>query len=215
MPWNITASLQGSRLGSASSIPRPFDSEEFSSQHQLNAMGRSYGRLASVSPLARRSRLGDPSNHERLSSLSIARGDFFDDEGPVTNFNLEGDVHHGQDYDLMFDDYQQVPEREPIGKQHTSKIQNILPSLNTEEINFFTFMEAHLVAIQPSAAIVFSNLLPPDTTSKVVATKGLIHLLTFATNGVVKIEQNAELLHHQDGDEETVDFSEIFISINL
>ena len=209
MPWNITASLQGSRLGSASSFPRPFDSEEFSSQHQLNAMGQPYGRLASVSPLAGRSRFGDPSNHERLSSLSIARGGLFDDESPVTNFNLGGGAHHGQDYDPMFADYQQVPEH------YTPKIQNILPSLNAEEINFFTFMEAHLVAIRPSAAIAFSNLLSPNTTSKVVATQGLIHLLTFATNGVVKIEQNAELLHHKDGDDETVDFSEIFISINL
>ncbi|KKA18397.1 Rad21/Rec8 N terminal domain protein, partial [Rasamsonia emersonii CBS 393.64] len=64
MPWNITASIQGSIHGSASS--RPFESMELSSRGQLGGFSRFGGRFINSSPLAGRGLAVDRVGHDRL-----------------------------------------------------------------------------------------------------------------------------------------------------
>jgi hypothetical protein len=214
MPWNITASLQGSHFGSASSIPRPFDSAGSSAHLQVSALSRFGSRFPSASPLAGRGGFIDTASYERMSSLSIAEGDFFDGD-PFINLDLDDEVLHGQDNDPMFGHRQDPTRDENVGKHYSSQTHKTPASLSVEDRNFFTFVDLHIKSVQPMAALAFSNLLPPDTTTKAVATQGLIHLLTLATNSILKIDQSSELLLHIDGDEERVEFDEIFISIEL
>lgn len=176
MPWNITASLQGSVAGS-SSVPRPFDSFDLSSRRYNRGLGRPGSRFSSASPLARR---GLPQNlfgHDSLSSLSLRDfGDFHDDD--------LGGFLYGTGSDGF---------AEPNDNAFESQI--TLASLDNNDRNFLDFLQTR---VQNSKAgkgspgiqkIAFSELLPPASTSRAVATQALLHVLTLATKDVIHVSQ--------------------------
>lgn len=173
MPWNITASLQGSVAGS-SSVPRPFDAYDLSSRRHNRGLGRPGSRFSSASPLARR---GLPQNlfgHDSLSSLSLRDfGEFQDDD--------LGDFLHGAGSDGI---------AEPNDNAFESQI--TLASLDNNDRNFLDFLQTRVQSSKDdkgSQKIAFSELLPPASTSRAVATQALLHVLTLATKDVIQVSQ--------------------------
>ncbi|KAJ5787597.1 hypothetical protein N7457_002587 [Penicillium paradoxum] len=205
MPWNITASIQSSRqrhrLGSAS---------EVSSQGRK---GRS--RLASASPLANRGYLAgqDQLNLELL-------GDFGDDMDLTRYLEEELATDRGN--------------ISSISRGKRSALERVKATLDRESLNFIDFMKTKMGAISdgkagnteesPHSSIAspiagrlgqttFATLLPPESTTRAVATQALMNVLTLATKGVLHV--------HQDGyiDESTewevhYRYGEIFLRLS-
>lgn len=176
MPWNVTASLQGSVAGS-SSVSRPFEGFDLSSRRYSRGLGRPGSRFSSASPLARRGLPQDLFGHDSLSSLSLRDfGDFHDDD--------IGHLLHGAGSDGF---------AEPNDNAFESQI--TLASLDNNDRNFLTFLK---IRVQNSKVgkgspgiqkIAFSELLPATSTSRAVATQALLHVLTLATKDVVQVSQ--------------------------
>ncbi|KAJ6151198.1 hypothetical protein N7470_007792 [Penicillium chermesinum] len=61
--------------------------------------------------------------------------------------------------------------------------------LDRESANFFEFLRGRLEEAD-GGQLCFSELLPPGSTSAVVATQGLMDVLTLATKGLLKVEQD-------------------------
>ena len=205
MPWNITLSIQGSRHGSsAPSLPGPFDSVDSSSRRQLVGLGRIGHRLASSSPLASRGLLFDPSRLDRRSLLSIF-GNESDDLDTLGDFTL--DSYYGEEH---IDD---VVGAEPESRSNQA-LQSVGPNamdpkavaafqlrvstLDQDSKNFLEFVNNGVRSLSseqaPAAAIsnneiTFSRLLPPETTSRAVATQGLMHILTLTTRDILTVRQ--------------------------
>lgn len=168
MPWNITASLQGSVAGSSTV-----------SRHYYGGLGRPGSRFPSASPLAGRSLRRDIFGHDSLSSLSLKDfGDFHDDE-------LDGFVGEGTS--------EAPAERSKFESQLT------VSSLDDTDRNFLDFLHARAQSVKASGEgvgspgsrkIAFSQLLPPDSTSRAVATQALMHVLTLATKDMLQVSQS-------------------------
>lgn len=176
MPWNITASLQGSVVGS-SSVPRPFDAYDLSSRPYNRGLGRPGSRFSSASPLARR---GLPQNlfgHDSLSSLSLRDfGEFHDDD--------LGDILHGAGSDGFAE-----------ANDNAFESQITLASLDNNDRNFLDFLQTRVQNSRTDKRspgvqkIAFSELLPQASTSRAVATQALLQVLTLATKDVIQISQ--------------------------
>lgn len=171
MPWNITASLQGSVAGS-SSIPRPFDSFDRSSRRHFGRSNRLAGRFANLSPLAGRGLRQVLSGHDRLSSLSL---DGFDD----LNDNEMG-AYMGEDVALAHGDYEEPGAAET---------QETVSSLGHDDRNFFDFLESRAQGQTHAQKMSFSSIFPAESTSRSVATQALMHVLTLATKNVIRVSQ--------------------------
>jgi meiotic recombination protein REC8 len=171
MPWNITASLQGSIRG-----------QRFGSISGSSARPR--GRLTSASPLAGRNY---PDGRERHSSLSIPNiGDDLDEleQLDITQY-LEGEL---------------APDNEDISTitaRRKSMIDRITSMLDTESLNFFEFIQMKLDETKSESTftkpgvIAFSELLPPTETTRIVAAHGFMNVLTLATKGVLAVSQES------------------------
>lgn len=175
MPWNITASLQGSVAGS-SSVPRPFDSYDLSSRRYQRGLGKPGSRFSSASPLARR---GLPQNlfgHDSLSSLSLR------DFGDVHDDDLGDFIGAGSD-----------GFAEPNDNALESQV--TLASLDNNDRNFLDFLQTRVQCSKTEQGspgvqkIAFSELLPPVSTSRAVATQALLHVLTLATKDLIQVSQ--------------------------
>ncbi|CAG8890451.1 unnamed protein product [Penicillium egyptiacum] len=204
MPWNITASIQSSR-----------QRHRFGSVSELSSQGRkARSRLTSASPLAGRSYLAGQDRH----SLELL-GDFGDDLD-LTRY-LEGEL---------------ATDRENISSLSPSKrsaLERVKSTLDRESLNFIEFMKSKMGtandgkagnapspnsnASSPVAArlgqTTFASLLPPESTTRAVATQALMNVLTLATKGVMHV--------HQDGyiDESTewavrYRYGEIFLRLS-
>lgn len=167
MPWNVSASLQGSIRG-----------QRFGSVSGSSARPR--GRLTSASPLAGRSYAD---GRERHSSLSIPNaGDDLDEleQLDITQY-LEGEL---------------APDNEDISTitaRRKSMLVRIRSTLDTESLNFLDFIqtkldETKLTSTTPGR-IAFSELLPPAETTCTVAAHGFMNVLTLATKGVLAVSQ--------------------------
>ncbi|RJE26358.1 Rad21 Rec8 [Aspergillus sclerotialis] len=219
MPWNITASIQSSRHGSSaapafrglgsiggelSSGSRPQDAMA------LAGLIRSRNRLTSASPLAGR---GFPFDMENLhiagNEGDLELGDFdldlylqseLDPERHTVSASAEGSAA--------------VSLRRAGGlRKLDARERKILTSnLDQESLNFLEFLNPKTGALPADAAskdgetqevtgdiphgdatlsseIAFSTLLPPEKTSRVVATNALMHVLTLATKGLLTVRQ--------------------------
>ncbi|KAJ5166250.1 uncharacterized protein N7482_005031 [Penicillium canariense] len=167
MPWNITASLQGSLRG-----------QRFGSISGSSARPR--GHLTSASPLAGRSYLD---GRERLSSLSIPNpGDDLDDLEQLDIMQyLEGEL---------------APDNEDISTitaRRKSILESITAMLDQESLNFFEFIKTKLDDAKAtsitSGRITFSELLPPVETTRNIAAHGFMNVLTLATKGILAVSQ--------------------------
>ncbi|PGG97935.1 hypothetical protein AJ80_09611, partial [Polytolypa hystricis UAMH7299] len=199
MPWNITASIRGSvqrssvhsrpflpSVGGFSSVGGPQSvitngPEGSIAAHSANglALGRRTGRLTSASPLAGRSTMGP--GFDQLGDLD---GDL--DMEDLDNLDLDAAL-----------DGHRHSSIEPNGAtisgnksyQPTAKLQQLASTLDQESVNFFEFVGTRIKDEQREE-ISFSSLLPPSSTTHAVATQGLLHLLTLATKGVLRVHQN-------------------------
>jgi meiotic recombination protein REC8 len=207
MPWNITTSIQSSRLGSSAAQAFRFGSVGGVSDHQdamgqLAGLGRSRNRLTSSSPLAGR---GFPFD---LGNLPIPG-----DEGNLGDLDL--DLYLQSELD---------PDRHTvsaegsgaIAKPHAGAIESpqkrlAASGLDQESQNFLEFLNMKTEPGPADAAdedeqsigqegiddaprlcdskTAFSALLPPRKTSRVVATHALMHVLTLATKGFLTVGQ--------------------------
>ncbi|KAJ9488580.1 hypothetical protein VN97_g4723 [Penicillium thymicola] len=185
MPWNITASIQSSR-----------QRHRFGSVGELSSQGRkARSRLTSASPLAGRSYLGE---QDRPSAELL--GDFADDLD-LTRY-LEGEL---------------ATDRENISSLSPSKRSALghgKSTLDRESLNFIEFMKTKMgtanddnarnaqspnsdmfnmsspVVARPGQTT-FGSLLPPESTTRAVATQALMNVLTLATKGVLHVHQDA------------------------
>ncbi len=167
MPWNISASIQGSlraqRFGSFS-----------------GSSARPRGRLTSASPLAGR---GYPDGRERHSSISLTKaGDELDEleQLEITQY-LEGEL---------------APDNEDISTltaRRKSVLDGVTSTLDTESLNFLEFIQMKLDETVSTSTtpgrIAFSELLPPAETTRAVAAHGFMNILTLATKGVLAVSQ--------------------------
>lgn len=185
MPWNITASIQSSR-----------QRHRFGSVSELSSQGRkARSRLTSASPLAGRSYLG---GQDRPSAELL--GDFADDLD-LTRY-LEGEL---------------ATDRENISSLSPSKrsaLERAKSTLDRESLNFIEFMKTKMGTANDDNArnarspnsnmfnmsspvvarhgqTTFGSLLPPESTTRAVATQALMNVLTLATKGVLHVHQDA------------------------
>lgn len=164
MPWNITASIQGSRrglrLGSVSELS--------------NASRR--GRLTSASPLAGRGYLGP---RERGNSFSLdipANADDELEDLEITRY-LEGELAADREDISVIEDRQAYEEA------------RIRKELDQESLNFWNFIKDDFKQFHTDKRQ-FAQLLPPKETSRTVATQGFMNLLTLATKGAIRVGQD-------------------------
>ncbi|PWY83430.1 Rad21/Rec8 N terminal domain protein [Aspergillus heteromorphus CBS 117.55] len=203
MPWNITASLQSSRQGSsAANVFRGLGSVSDFSSHGFPDAGlrRPRSRLTSASPLAAR---GYPFDIDGLNRLSIPGNQ--DDDTNLDDFDLSQYLHTE-----VATDNERVINDNPMADTHPGTIQlddSQTSSLDQESLNFFDFLTTKLAAVSTKAdgecenetgspreiepnETSFTGLLPPQKTSRIVATQGLMHVLTLATRGILSVHQD-------------------------
>ncbi|KAL9594620.1 MAG: hypothetical protein Q9179_005313 [Wetmoreana sp. 5 TL-2023] len=204
-PWNRSASARGSR-SRQSSLARGFAPGFGSSIGGFATSGgrpssiplgpssldRRASRITSASPLVGR---GGP-QEQRYSDLEIPQ---FDDTellgGPSTS--VAGDA------------FQLYGPAAGVDTQTAAHSQWIRKTLDTESYNFLEFINAEVAAKAAAAAaeeqelgegvvaavpkaVSFEELLPPQRNSKIVAAQGLLHTLTLATKGLIKVEQEED-----------------------
>ena len=234
MPWNITASIQGSHQGSSALIDfrRHGSASDFSSRGLpgsttsnlkpwAGARGAGRSRLMSSSPLASRSGLPG-----RLYANSPIMGS----ENDNLDMNMDMDMDTLGDLDGSF----QLENEEAAGvqsakarkKSTTTGNQNgNINGLDIESLNFMEFIKTQLQIchevrdrnninedendnkgkkaihyIPSKNEISFtSELLPPNKTNHKVATQGLMHVLTLATRGLVRVHQEEYYDDVRDG----------------
>ncbi|GIJ90144.1 hypothetical protein Asppvi_009095 [Aspergillus pseudoviridinutans] len=210
MPWNITASVRSSRLGlSATSIFRGFGSisdfsargirESAASVPPLAAPGRAQSRLTSASPLAGRGFQYD------LEGLAIP-GTQEDDVNFLEDVDLAGYIQNDLDVETNAE-----PKDETDRKRAAFRDRLLKSSMDQESLNFLEFLNLQLkkpaqgfaeqdtvhdngagflrLDASDGKEAAFSTLLPPETTSRTVATHGLMHILTLATKGFLSVHQ--------------------------
>lgn len=161
MPWNLAASIRGSRHGSSVSLPHPFGSlGEFSSRGgpgPLSATGfrRPGGRLTSASPLAGRGLGLDLAGHDALSSLSIP-GNEGDDLDILGGFDLNTYLEGELDADRRagaeaHDSFQLFGPAAAVDTQTAAQSQWLAATLDQESRNFLDFVRNRIEAL-PAAA---------------------------------------------------------------
>ncbi|PYH91902.1 hypothetical protein BO71DRAFT_358419 [Aspergillus ellipticus CBS 707.79] len=202
MPWNITASIQSSRQGSATNIFGGLGSD-FSSRGFSDAgFGRPRSRLTSASPLAGR---GFPFDIEGLNGLSIPgqQGDDMNLDDLDLSQYLHTELTAANDG---------IINENPLADTYPGGIPSLQAmlddsqksNLDQESLNFFDFLTTKLATVstkpdseqyddevKETKAMTFTTLLPPQKTSRVVATQALMHVLTLATRGILSVHQEA------------------------
>lgn len=177
MPWNITASAQSSRHGSAlgtrragpGQIGRPHSVVSSGADGVTNAgLDARRGRLTSASPLAGRGAMRGP--------MDLAGGMDWPSDQDIDLDSLNG-IGVG-DYDMGDDG----PDGKAGAKPHSE-------NLDHQSVNFLTFVQERIGDGTNKAAIAFSSLLPPQSNSSVVATEAFLHVLTLATSGGLRVRQ--------------------------
>jgi meiotic recombination protein REC8 len=180
-------------------MPRPFESVDHPSRLPFGGLGRHGGGFPSSSPLAGRSLAFGPSGHDRLSSLSFDGLDGLDDLEMNDVTNLEGYAEHSDHSNA-----QMQPNN--FNKQQVTVNQEMVPSLGQADRNFLQFLQSHfqmhdddqpaetataggVSGIESRKSIALSALLPPSSTSRIVATQGLMHILALATNDLIAVAQ--------------------------
>jgi meiotic recombination protein REC8 len=177
-------------------MPRPFESADHPSRLSFGGLGRHGGGFPSSSPLAGRSLAFRPGGHDRLSSLSF---DGLDDLEMDDVTNLEGYAEHSDHSTAQM-------QANNFNKQQVTMNQELVPRLGQADRNFLQFLQSHfqmqdddqtaetataggVSGIESRKSIALSALLPPSSTSRIVATQGLMHILALATNDLIAVAQ--------------------------
>lgn len=170
MPWNITASVQSSQRGRLGSM------SDFSTRGVQNSSGRlgsrTRGRLASASPLAGR---GYRDGLDGLSIPGHVDEELDDLEREEITKYLESEL--AADYE----GFSALSRRASAARA--------VSSLDQESLNFLDFIKTGMDASPDTNHVLFSSLLPPNETTRAVATQGLMNVLTLATKGVLTVSQ--------------------------
>ena len=199
MPWNLSASIHGSRAGSLAR-GAPF--------HPPSSIGgfpsASAGQPSSIIPplpgsLDRRSRLTSASplvgrDRDRFSSMDLPIPEAADDEIPA-----------GADVSSLgaVDDFQLYGPAAGVTTQQAAESQWMRATLDQESNNFLEFVKVEIAAKPVPAAdeegdelagetkrsMFFGELLPPEKHTRTVAAQGLHHVLALATKGLLRVQQ--------------------------
>ena len=201
MPWNISASVRGSRQGSlaqgrgfpssAGGFPTSAAGPSNLPSAQAGIAGafdRRASRITSASPLVGR-------GPERHGDIELPQHHDDDDEA------LLGGRASSDDHQAM-DDFQLYGPAAGVDTQTAAQSQWMKATLNQESGNFLEFIRAEIEervrsAQQESAdvagisrtSIAFDEILPPEQHSATVAAQGFHHVLTLATKGLIDVEQ--------------------------
>ncbi|KAK2804926.1 hypothetical protein FQN50_006436 [Emmonsiellopsis sp. PD_5] len=231
MPWDLTASIQRSQQGSSVRSRAPFlpsiggySSQFGTGPHSITSggpdgvFGRRTGRMTSASPLAGRG-----------NNMPMVGHNDDDDEGDFDLSNLDDDGHsvahssrrdgrgNNNNHNESFEIYGPAAW---VDTQTAAESQWLAQALDQQSINFLDFVRARIherddqdpaaaTTTAPAGEVSFSALLPPAENSRIVATQGLLHTLTLATKGVLRVRQE-DSVRYEDGREE---FGEIFMGL--
>lgn len=193
---------------------------DLSTRGQLGSFGRFGSRFVNSSPLAGRGLAVDPVGHDRLSSLSIT-GNELDDFDILDDFDMAAYLGDGRGTGRA-DTIDTFGDATNIDAHAAAEAEEIVPSLSQADRNFFEFLKGHIKSEQSAEGIAedvptmqspeskkeitFSTLLPPEKTTRAVATQGLMHVLTLATKDIVAVRQD-------NGDETNDVCGEIYLKI--
>ena len=174
----------------------------------LAGLIRSRNRLTSASPLAGRGFPFDMENLDIGNEGDPELGDFdldlylqseLDPERHTVSASAEGSAAVS------------LRRARGLGKLDARERKLLTSNLDQESLNFLEFLNSKTGALPADAAdkdveakdtndiphgdatesseIAFSSLLPPEKISRVVATNGLMHVLTLATKGLLTVRQ--------------------------
>lgn len=214
MPWNTSASIRGSsaRPGSRALFPVAGGGggglvtssigggSIIGGLRGVSAGGES--RLISASPLAHHGEAGDPSINAIQHPASMDVND--DQQENLMTLGAFGD----EDGDGGPDAQEQYQLFGPAAAVHTQQADQpawVRQALDTESINFLSFVQAGIEAAAAVAhekskqtsqrlrgrrRVLFDMLLPPADNSRVVAAQGLLHVLSLVTKKLLRAEQD-------------------------
>lgn len=199
MPWNISASIHGSRHGS---LPR---GRGYASS--LGGFPTSGGGPSSVPPIAgipgslerRGSRITNTSplvgrGLERLSSLELPTHEAEDD---LLGARVSSSDQGGDDFRL----YGPVAG---VDTQTAAQSQWMKAALDQESFNFLEFIKADISSKAVPASqeedglsgngnarntVLFEELLPPAEHTKAVAAQAMLHVLSLASKSLINVQQ--------------------------
>ncbi|KAF3490706.1 Rad21/Rec8 N terminal domain-containing protein [Arthroderma uncinatum] len=186
MPWNITASIKSSARGSS-----VYSRQIFASGGLFSSIG---GPRSIVSPGPD----GAPSianaafRRGRLRSASPLAG-----RGGMLNIQLPSDQDVDMDTFSGIDAAQFIDEDGQLGeqpeKEGVQKPKWLSSSLDQETVNFYEYLKSRIEEDLEAGAgvpgVSFTSLLPPELSSRIIATQALLHVLTLATNGALRVKQ--------------------------
>ncbi|KAI4233995.1 MAG: hypothetical protein LQ352_008205 [Teloschistes flavicans] len=199
-PWNRSASLRDSRSRQGS-VAHGFGSS-IGGGYPTSVAG---GRLSSL-PLPAGSL--DRRASRRMTSASPLTG-----RGPAQEHHSDLDIPGfddgngllgGPSTSVAGDDFQLYGPAAGVDTQTAAQSQWLRATLDTESKNFLEFIKtevagkaALLLAEAEGPAVTtnsvfFEELLPPARNSKIVAAQALLHTLTLATKGLVKVRQEED-----------------------
>jgi len=201
MPWNLSASIHGSRAGSLArgapfhppSSIGGFPSASAGQPSSIipplpGSLDRRQSRLTSASPLVGRGR-------DRFSSIDL----------PIPEAAAADEILAGADVSSLgaVDDFQLYGPAAGVTTQQAAESQWLRATLDQESNNFLEFVKVEIAAkpLPPAAeeedelagatkrSMFFGELLPPERHTKTVAAQGLHHVLALATKGLLRVQQ--------------------------
>lgn len=209
MPWNITASIHSSHRGSSTvggypGLSAPNSVLRSGQDPRISTIGSRRGRLTSASPLAGRGMMRDALLGMSLDDDDLEMDMFggMDVESTLGNINREHNVAMSSPTEVR------AKGAEP---------EWFLKNLDQQSVNFLEFVRTRIEDMSPVSLksqkrgeIAFSSLLPPESSDRMVATQGILLVLTLATNGVLRVRQDMKAASPQSCD----DAGEILLSMN-
>ncbi|MCJ1384907.1 hypothetical protein MMC17_008025 [Xylographa soralifera] len=201
MPWNITASAQGSRQGSM------VHGRGFTSS--AGGFPTSAGNPSSMPPPP----FGTTDSFNRRASRLVSASPLLG-RGPHRQSSLELPVHD-TDEDLLggrlipddeaLEDFQLYGPAAGADTQTAAQSQWVRETLDRESTNFLDFIKAEIAATSARVnedddelagdsniskdSISFHELLPPAQHSKIVAAQAFHHMLALANKGLLSVDQ--------------------------
>ncbi|KAL1648060.1 R8 protein [Diplodia intermedia] len=195
-PWNVTASVRNSSLAPSARRALGFGGSGVSTSAggsiggQLGSIGRR-GRWISESPLHGRGR------HHNLEPLPSSEADELGDD---TLGDLGGGVAVGEDDEFEMDgaaaaaDTQTATESQVARTAFAKEMENfgmfIFDSLKQKEDEAAAAATEGSQSVESINEILFEDILPPNSTSTIVAAQGFMHLLTLSSLGRVSTRQD-------------------------
>ncbi|KAI9716762.1 MAG: hypothetical protein M1812_005102 [Candelaria pacifica] len=205
MPWNLSASGQGSQQGSSiargrsiggsfGGFPTSIAGPSSLYGQEQGSQSRRISRLTSASPLLGR---GRASGLERLSSIENLENE---EEAGLLGGRLASDDYGGED------GFQLYGPGAEVDTQTAAQSQWMKTTLNQESFNFLEFVKDGIIKEQQKSPhdfdddlallesssnryVMFETLLPPAQNTKVVAAQALLHTLALATKHLLGIDQ--------------------------